>query len=56
MEEQHSYGGFAQVYDIFMDDLDYDLWAEEVDHLIRKYGIRCPSHGNQSPGDIDRCG
>ena len=50
MEKPVSYGGFAQVYDTFMDDLDYEGWAEEADRLIRQYGISRPSAGGSEQG------
>ena len=56
MEKPVSYGGFAQVYDTFMDDLDYEGWAEEADRLIRQYGISRPGTGGsgQDTPDAER--
>lgn len=33
------YGSFASVYDMFMDDVPYDRWAEYVCSLLREQGI-----------------
>ena len=34
-----AYTGFAQVYDLFMDNIPYDEWTETVLRLLKKYGI-----------------
>lgn len=34
-----SYTGFAQVYDKFMDNIDYDGWCEYLKMLLNEYGI-----------------
>ncbi len=34
-----SYTGFAQVYDEFMDNTPYELWAEKIEAFIEQYGI-----------------
>lgn len=34
-----SYTGFAQVYDKFMDNIDYDGWCEYLEMLLKEYGI-----------------
>lgn len=34
-----AYSGFAQVYDMFMDNIPYDQWCEYVTGLLREYGI-----------------
>lgn len=34
-----AYTGFAQVYDIFMDNIDYDSWCSYLISLLREYGI-----------------
>jgi transcriptional regulator with XRE-family HTH domain len=34
------YGNFALVYDIFMDNVSYDAWADYAERLLGKYGIR----------------
>lgn len=34
-----AYTGFAEVYDIFMDDIDYKAWTEYVIALLKEYGI-----------------
>lgn len=33
------YTGFASVYDVFMDNVPYDQWADYIDHLLSKYKI-----------------
>ncbi|NLK28048.1 MAG: class I SAM-dependent methyltransferase [Clostridiales bacterium] len=33
------YTGFATVYDMFMDNVPYEEWAEYVDHLLKKNGV-----------------
>lgn len=38
-EETEIYGGFARVYDLFMDDIPYDEWFEYLQGLFREYGI-----------------
>lgn len=37
-----SYTNFAEVYDTFMDNVDYTKWADDVDSMIRRYGISVP--------------
>lgn len=34
-----SYTGFAQVYDKFMDNIDYDSWCEYLSMLLKEHGI-----------------
>lgn len=34
-----AYTGFAEVYDIFMDNIDYKAWTEYVISLLEEYGI-----------------
>jgi SAM-dependent methyltransferase len=34
-----AYTGFAQVYDIFMDNVPYDAWAEYLVGLLEEYGV-----------------
>ena len=38
-EEYDIYGGFASVYDMFMDNIPYDEWAEYIKLLLREHGI-----------------
>lgn len=38
MEE--SYKSFAQVYDLFMDNIDYPSWCEYLTGLLREYGVK----------------
>lgn len=33
------YTSFASVYDMFMDNIPYDMWTDYVDSLLKKYGI-----------------
>lgn len=42
MIRMDAYTGFAQVYDIFMDETPYREWAEYLSALIQKYGISRP--------------
>ncbi len=35
----NSYVGFAQVYEVLMDDIPYDEWSEYLVSLLREYGI-----------------
>ena len=34
-----AYGGFAQVYDEFMDNVDYHQWCGYAVKLLKKYGV-----------------
>ena len=34
-----AYSSFAQVYDLFMDNIPYDEWSGKIISLLRKYGI-----------------
>ena len=34
-----AYTSFAQVYDLFMDNVPYDVWGEYLDKLFKEYGI-----------------
>ena len=34
-----AYSKFAQVYDLFMDNIDYEGWAEYVTARLKEYGI-----------------
>lgn len=38
-EEYEIYGGFAQVYDKFMDNIPYDSWFAYVEELLEEQGI-----------------
>ena len=38
-ERMEAYTGFAQVYDIFMDNVPYEEWAEYLTSLLREYGV-----------------
>lgn len=34
-----AYGGFAQVYDTFMDNVDYQQWCSYAVKLLKQYGV-----------------
>lgn len=38
-QEEEIYGGFARVYDIFMDEVPYDEWYEYLSRLLRREGV-----------------
>ena len=40
MEEYNIYGGFAAVYDLFMDDIPYDDWFRYIRKILERQGIR----------------
>ena len=35
-----AYTGFAQVYDLFMDNVPYEQWADFIDEKFKKYNIQ----------------
>lgn len=35
-----AYGGFAQVYDEFMDNVDYHQWCDYAIKLLNRYGVK----------------
>ena len=35
-----AYTGFAEVYDIFMDDIPYDRWCDDITGILASYGIK----------------
>ena len=35
-----AYTGFAEVYDLFMDNIDYEEWSKYVISLLQEYGIK----------------
>ncbi len=35
-----SYKSFAEVYDLFMDNVPYDEWAKNVTRILEQYGIK----------------
>lgn len=39
-EEYNIYGGFAAVYDLFMDDIPYDDWFSYIKKILERQGIR----------------
>ena len=34
-----AYTGFAEVYDIFMDNVPYEEWADYIEDILKEYGI-----------------
>lgn len=36
---ENAYNGFAYCYDLFMDNIPYDMWAEYLDGILKEYGI-----------------
>ena len=34
-----AYTGFAQVYDLFMDNVPYQEWGEYLDNIFKKNGL-----------------
>ena len=34
-----AYTGFAEVYDLFMDNVDYDSWSSYLIGLLKRYGV-----------------
>lgn len=34
------YSGFAEVYDLFMDNVPYEEWSRELIRILQKYGVR----------------
>ena len=34
-----AYTNFAKVYDIFMDNIPYEEWAEYLDEILKEYHI-----------------
>ncbi|MCR4691176.1 MAG: class I SAM-dependent methyltransferase [Lachnospiraceae bacterium] len=37
--EENPYSGFAEVYDEFMDNVPYDIWAERYSQILQSHGI-----------------
>lgn len=37
--QMESYGKFAQVYDLFMDNVDYEAWADYLEECLKSEGI-----------------
>lgn len=35
-----AYSGFAEVYDLFMDNVPYEDWCRYLVHLLRRYGVK----------------
>lgn len=46
-----AYTDFAGVYDIFMDDTPYEVWADFLASLIEKYGISVPQAPSTAMGE-----
>ncbi len=40
MENMSSYNEFAEVYDLFMEDVDYRAWSRYVVEIFDRYGIK----------------
>lgn len=38
-EETEIYGGFAETYDLFMDNIPYDEWHAYLHSLLQEYGV-----------------
>ena len=36
---EESYSSFAQVYDLFMSEIPYEMWEQYVKELLRERGI-----------------
>lgn len=34
-----AYGGLAEVYDLFMDNVPYESWSRELIRILREYGV-----------------
>ena len=34
-----AYSEFAQVYDLFMDNIPYEEWCSYLETLLKKYGV-----------------
>lgn len=37
-EQMNIYGSFAELYDLFMQDMPYDAWVDYMERLFRRYG------------------
>ena len=35
-----AYTVFAEVYDLFMDNIDHQQWAEYLEELLKSYGVK----------------
>lgn len=46
-----AYTGFAEVYDIFMDNTPYEEWADFLESVIEKYGISKPLKAPLATGE-----
>lgn len=40
-EEDQIYGGFARVYDLFMDEIPYQEWCDYLFGLLEREGVSC---------------
>ena len=38
-KQMDAYTGFAEVYDLFMDNIPYEKWADYIAGLLQEYGI-----------------
>ena len=34
-----AYTGFAEVYDLFMDQVPYEKWSRRITEILKEYGI-----------------
>ena len=39
MENRTAYQGFAEVYDLFMDNVPYEEWGAAIVQILKEYGI-----------------
>jgi SAM-dependent methyltransferase len=35
-----AYSSFAQVYDLFMDNVPYETWADRIEEILKRYGMK----------------
>ena len=35
-----AYSGFAEVYDLFMDNVPYEDWCRYLVRILRRYGVK----------------
>ena len=40
MAQMEAYEGLAQIYDIFMDEIDYDQWVSYLEEIWNKFGVQ----------------
>ena len=39
-----AYTGFAEVYDLFMDNIPYEEWADYIAGILQEHGMRQGNH------------